>query len=206
SYTRYAYFDQRILAARDYDALEHSIMVLGTKGMEDSYDITTSDMEEQVRYIRINAPEMPGIGFFTATPRVEGIREFSDNLCRKYYIQPVVTIWDRDIFPLESNLVKGSPVTLQAVIHNIGGMDAKNVKVSFYQGNPLYNGKRIGSSLLLATLPAGKTIPPGKTILTQKWIPSKAGHYEIFVEITPENSETTLLQGLAYRTLFVQEK
>ena len=206
SYTRYAYFDQRILAARDYDALEHSIMVLGTKGMEDSYDITTSDMEEQVRYIRINAPEMPGIGFFTATPRVEGIREFSDNLCRKYYIQPVVTIWDRDIFPLESNLVKGSPITLQAVIHNIGGMDAKNVRVSFYQGNPLYNGKRIGSSLLLATLPAGKTIPPGKTIVTQKWIPSKAGHYEIFVEVTPENSETTLLQGLAYRTLFVQEK
>ncbi|MFA5645235.1 MAG: hypothetical protein WDA18_02625 [Candidatus Ratteibacteria bacterium] len=206
SYTRYTYFDQRILMARDYDALESSLMILGTKGMEDSYDITTSDLEEQVRYIRMHAPEMPGIGFFTATPRIEGIREFADSLCRKYYIQPVITLWDRDVFPLESNLIKGKPVTLQTVIHNIGGMDAKNVRVSFYQGNPLYGGKRIGSSLLLSTVPAGKTIPPGKTIVTQKWTPPKAGYYEIFVEITPENGETTVLQGFIYRVLFIQEK
>lgn len=205
SYTRYAYFDQRINVARDYDALENSIMILGIKGEEEKYRISKEDLEEQVRYIRMNAPEMPGIGFYRVPCPTQGISEFVNSLCLTYFIQPVLTIWERDIFSSEGKIIAGEERTIHAIIHNIGGMDAHNVQVAFYEGDPLYGGIQIGNTLTLDTLPADKGIPLGRYPVEQRWIPKKSGHHEIFVEITP-NESTTLLNGRAKHSFFVYNK
>ncbi|MFA5646319.1 MAG: hypothetical protein WDA18_08205 [Candidatus Ratteibacteria bacterium] len=205
SYTRYAYFDQRINTARDYDALENSIMILGIKGEEEKYRISKEDLEEQVRYIRTHAPEMPGIGFYRVPCLTKEISEFADSLCLTYFIQPVLTIWERDIFSSEGKIIAGEERTIHTIIHNIGGMDAHNVQVAFYEGDPLYGGTKIGRSIYLDTLPADKGIPLGRYPVEQRWVPKKSGHQEIFVEIIPDES-TTLLNGRAKRSFFVYDK
>ncbi|MFA5645236.1 MAG: hypothetical protein WDA18_02630 [Candidatus Ratteibacteria bacterium] len=206
SYTRYTYFDQRILTARDYDALEHSLMVLGVMGKEDEYELSTFDLEEQVRYIRSEAPEMPGIGFYSAGTKNKELKLFADHLCLKYFIQPVIAFWDRDLFLSDSTPTKGSSVSIKAVIHNIGGMDAEKIKVSFYQGDPLAGGKKIGKSVVVQSLPADKGVPRGKYVVEQIWKPTKVGHHNLFVEVIPEKPGVTLLNGIAKRTVFVQKE
>lgn len=42
-------------------------------------------LEEQIRFIRETAPEMPGVGFFGGEI-LEGVTEAVDNLCFKYYL------------------------------------------------------------------------------------------------------------------------
>jgi len=217
SRTPYAYFDQRIGIARDYDVLEYSIMILGYAGVEDPkqekrgrgpYWVKPYELEDQVRYIRRHAPEMPGIGFY-GHPLSKDIIDwnamvrFADELCLKYFVKPVITIWDRDIQLTPTTPHNGNEVTLVATIHNIGGMDAKDVLVSFYDGNPLYNGQRIGQIHRIKKIPADEGMPLGRFVVKQNWT-AKSGHREIFVTVTSDSDEVTLLDTIAKRCIMVR--
>lgn len=202
SYTRYAYFDQRINMARDLDVLTNCVITLGVSGT-DRYEVTPEDLEDQIRYIRTMAPEMPGVGFFYADPKKEKLLKFADELCYKYWILPVVTVWDRDIFFSNVQSKPGEKVRISADIYNIGGMDARNVVVRFYCGNPAYGGKKIGRDIKVPLLSSTQEIPPGKNVVETIW-EAKSGYHEIYVQVFVGRDERiTVLNGEAKRTISV---
>ncbi|MGE9290702.1 MAG: hypothetical protein ACQKBT_06920 [Puniceicoccales bacterium] len=228
SYTRYKYFDQRIDMARDFDVLEYSIMVLGYAGVEDpSIDrngrgphvVTEYELEDQVRYIRRMAPEMPGIGFYGHPNSKdhmdwEGIQAFADELCLKYFVNPVLTIWARDLQMDPVVPEGGDTVTLFAAIHNIGGMDAADVVVTFYHGDPRSGGTVIGEPVQISRVFSGKgmpeginevidhPMPPGRYQVSQEW-EAVSGYHEIFVTIESSDGLSTILDGMASRDVYV---
>lgn len=78
------YIDQ----ARTAGVLERAIIGLGTdKAYAGALGAGehAAFVEQQIAYIRTNAPEMPGVGFFTALT-LPGERELIDELCRKHYL------------------------------------------------------------------------------------------------------------------------
>jgi subtilase family serine protease len=75
----------------------------------------------------------------------------------------------------------GETVTISAVIHNHGLIDAQNVAIRFYQGDPSSGGLSIGSDLLLERV-AGE----GSRQVSMDWIVG-AGARRIFVVIDPDN-------------------
>ena len=196
---RYAYLDQRIQVARSQDVLPNTVIVLGvfdythpvTKA---NYPLSDSDLEDQVIYVRKHAPEMPGIGFF-ASHGPRSVVTYADVLCRKYYIDPVIAVWDRDVRVSNVTPKAGETVRISTEIYNIGGMDAKGVKVRFYDGN-----RKIAERTL--SIPAGGGTPSGRATAVVDWNPS-SGWRELIVEVTPPLN-TSIVSGIATRRLFVR--
>ncbi len=87
---------------------------------------TREDVLRQVRYLKTIAPEIPGIGFFS-TGTAPGVGEYCDQLCREYYIEPVVSLVEGS---LRAGL-EGGMLRITASVHNIGGMRARDVCVQF---------------------------------------------------------------------------
>lgn len=214
----YAYLDQRIRVARDYDVLEHSLMILGYAGVEDPdressgrgpYWVTKPKLEDQVRYVRQNAPSMPGIGFY-GHPNSKDVIDwnemitFADSLCLKYFINPVITAYDHDIHLSPTTPEAGEEVTIKAEIHNIGGMDAENVDVTFYDGAPQKGGEKIGDSIKIDAVPADESVPPGRYTIEQPWTPT-SGHHTIYLSLTSDNDKVTVLNSLVKRQVTVRE-
>lgn len=201
SYTRQAYFDQRINMARDYDVLTSSIMILGINDRPGIYTTTPEDLEDQFVYIRKHAPEMPGIGFFKSPSPVD---KFADELVFKYFISPVVTSWDRDILFSNHSPKAGEEITVFANLYNIGGMDASNVKAKFSAGDPEYGGRQIGEEIHIAKLSAKSGVPPGAIKISTRWKPAKKGNQTIFLELSCDDPAVTILDGKVQRTILVR--
>jgi len=200
TYTRYAYFDQRIKMARDYDVLSNSIMILGINDSKLGYEVTAEDLEAQFIYIRREAPEMPGIRFFWGEN--EEISLLADKLCYKYFISPVVTTWDRDILFSNYHPTAGEEISIYANIYNIGGMDAKDIVVTFFCGDPRERGKQIGR-VVIPILSPKEGVPTGIKKVSTKW-KAKKGYQQIYVQITSKDSNTTILEGESKRLIFVR--
>jgi len=201
SYTRPAYFDQRINMARDYDVLTSSIMILGINDRPGIYTTTPEDLEDQVIYIRKHAPEMPGIGFFGTHTAVDVV---ADELIFKYFISPVVTSWDRDILFSNHSPKAGEEITIFANLYNIGGMDAKGVQARFYAGDPEYGGRQIGEEINIAKISAKEGVPSGVKKISTGWKPAKKGNQTIFLELACDDPAVTILEGKIKRTILVR--
>ena len=200
SHQAYRYYDHRIEVARRMDILKKTIMQISLD--ERFLPITKEDVEESIRYIRRKAPEMPGIAFFGKCPDL--LYEAADQLCFKYFILPVITLWEEDITFSNYHPRAGEDVDIFVTIHNIGGMDAKDVTVNLYDKNPIFgNETKIIAANKIASLPAQKTKEGlfGRTTLKINWRP-KQGLHCICVEVVPCN-EFTVLDGLAARNISV---
>jgi len=201
NYDPYVFFDYDIDTARRQNVIYNTLLTLGTGNLE-KYVVTTPGLEEQVRHIRTNAPEIPGIGFFTSSERDE-IVEFCDDLCRKYWIEPVLNVWGRDILFSSFNPRAGEEIRITASIFNIGGMDAKDIQVAFYQDDPRYGGKQIGEIHRLPVVSPSHGWSDGRVDVVQTW-KSEKGNHDIFVTATTEEGHVTLLNTSASKSVYVQ--
>ncbi len=97
---------------------------------------TQADVLRQVRHLKRTAPELNGIGFFTAYTAAPGVAEYADRLCGEYYIKPVLTLAGLPR-PLR---VSGAPSsrsrTATAQVTNVGGMDADRITAEWIWGRP----------------------------------------------------------------------
>lgn len=159
---QYWFIATQVWSARKYGILPKTIIILGL-GNSGSPGVNWADtkekIEEQIRFVRLIAPESPGVGFFGGTPELLSI---ADNLCTDFYHYPTngsgLPAEVRDLARIFSRryekptlvvspvLVQpnynenGSgalvePVTMRAYMINLGDEDAQNVKVRLR--NPL---------------------------------------------------------------------
>ncbi|MDY6966717.1 MAG: CARDB domain-containing protein, partial [Halobacteriota archaeon] len=82
----------------------------------------------------------------------------------------------------------GETVTINATIHNVGDVDASNIVVQFFVGDPI-NGTQIDIDQTISLITAG-----GNETANVTWI-AEAGVYEIYVKIDPENDIVEANEG-----------
>lgn len=90
---------------------------------------TREDVLRQIRHLKTIAPELPGVGFFTAKA-APGVAEYADELCAVYYLNPVLTLVPGSL----QARVRGKALELSATLRNDGGMTARQVTVQFGPG------------------------------------------------------------------------
>jgi hypothetical protein len=173
----------QVLAARMNRVMDKSIVLLGlgTGGQPDeSWPSTKDEVERQVRFVRLIAPESKGIGFFAGKvdPEVVG---FADDLCSRFFDLPT----DGTGVPAEAvDLVKKltgphdapflvcapawvqpdrsypdpgvliHPVVFRALVMNLGDKDVKGVR--FRLRNTPDNGGAVFAEGIAEVLPAHK--------------------------------------------------
>ncbi len=233
-----AHIDHRIMVARNTDLLyQHgrkhgAIILLGGRVDAPHEEPITAEIEEYVRYIKKNAPEMHGIGFYgsvSADPEVNV--QTQERLCRDYYIKPVVDL--REIRFTNYSPRAGEAVDILALIHNLGGMDARGIKARVYAAE-VGSGKKkkigeidiekIACGFLDLVKKSGKEqkfeyqeVNGNKYVVTDSyntvflprttrkvtWKPAKKGYYSIIVEIEP-SEQYTILDGVLEKTILVK--
>ena len=96
-----------------------------------------------------------------------------------------------------------APVTeisaLKATIHNIGTVDASDVTVQFFDGDPGAGGIQIGSDQTITSIPAG-----GAGMVSVDWTPG-AYAYAIYVRVDPFDSiqESNEENNIAFNTILL---
>ncbi len=135
----YEYLDTRIDVARRTDLIQEinrsnaAVILMGYDGLHGGTG--RAQLEEAVRYSRLKAPAMPGMAFYASRRTWEWLRDteirsFINDLMERYFIQPVLEV---NSFWLERQTpVAGQPVEVTVRVHNIGGMQARNVNVHLY--------------------------------------------------------------------------
>jgi len=152
---RYWWIATQVWSARRYGLLPKTIVVLGVgKGGNPGEDWaeTKEELEQQIRFVRMIAPESPGIGFYSGTPE---LLSTADALCTHYFHLPTngsglppevrelgrtftnrhekATLVASPSF-VEPNYKEdgnglGEPMLMRAYLINLGDTDATNVKV-----------------------------------------------------------------------------
>ncbi len=198
SYSRYAYYDQRIEMARQQDIMHNTLITLGITDNADKFNLEPYEIEDEVRYVRRKAPEMPGVGFFHANGIKKEMVPIADDLCRKYYIEPVLQIWSHDLQVDNLTPKAGEEFRIIANFYNIGGMDAEKAKVKIYLDDEI-----IATEIIrVPALKTGESPKPATVMVKTK--PSKSKYYMLRAEISPL-SPATVLDGRVERSVYVAE-
>jgi hypothetical protein len=108
------------------------------------------------------------------------------------------------VTPVDIKLVPtGTPnansVSLKSVVHNIGGSDANNFLVKFYEGNPAEGGTQIGTSVQIGQLKGGLS-----TMAETSWA-TQGGSHNIYVAVNPNEAveEEDKTNNVACSSIFV---
>ena len=206
AYDPVASLKQRLDVARSQDALYHSVVTIGIKGQEKVYHLIQEELEDQVRTIRRLAPEMPGLGVYAVVQEGWGaeLSAFADDLCGKYFVGPVLTVYDSQLRLSEPSPVRGEAVTLSTMVYNIGGMDSGPVEVVFHDGEPTRGGRRIGV-VELGSIPARREggFPSGAKAEVV-WKARSRGSREVFAEVVAQVPGEVVLDHLARRRVQVR--
>ncbi|MFW6414512.1 MAG: hypothetical protein ACOCZS_04340, partial [Verrucomicrobiota bacterium] len=190
-------------------------------------------MENYVRYIKKTAPEMPGIGFWSSGSTRNymekvGFFKAAERMAEKYYVRPVVDV--RNIFFSNYEPTVEEPVKIHVGIHNVGGMDARNLQLNLYAVGPEsrhhdigtieinrlgtgfdvieHNGEHIkfiekhGNTYGLLPGKSHVTFPSRQT-KTCEWTPPLSGYYKIIAEVKPAE-EVTILTGRYQKEILVK--
>ena len=128
-------FDSYLATARKAGVIGKTIPGLGINQRKTdrglvSVSPTRADVLRQFRYLKRTAPELNGIGFFTAHSAARGVAEYADELCGEYYVNPVITV-DDVAHPL--TIADGR---VSASVRNVGGMDANAVRLEWRVERP----------------------------------------------------------------------
>ncbi|MDR3674664.1 MAG: hypothetical protein P4N24_04190 [Acidobacteriota bacterium] len=155
SYRQYWWIATQVWSARKYGILPKTIVILGVgKGGNPGEDWaeTKEELEQQIRFVRLIAPESPGVGFFGGTPE---LLTSADALCEQFshiptngsglpadvravaqtftrrYAKPTLVVSPSFVEPNYTEDGKGmaDPKAMRAYIINLGDEDAQNVKV-----------------------------------------------------------------------------
>lgn len=88
SQRQYWWIASQVWSARKYGILPKTIIVLGVgKGGNpgENWAETKEELEQQIRFVRLIAPESPGVGFFAGTPE---LLASADALCARFFHLP----------------------------------------------------------------------------------------------------------------------
>jgi hypothetical protein len=235
----YDYIDQRIQVARHTDLIyergrsNSAVIFLGAEGMHGG--VTKPQLEDAVRYIRKQAPEMPGIAFYSSGKTQKwlqetGMRLFLDELCERYFVQPVVEL--NGLWPDHAELRAGRQTPVQVRVDNVGGMEARQVRVRLY-ATAMRTGRReqvgevtldrvgVGSSEVVDKSLEdkdyriremdGRPVPVfnipsqiahDRALTTFYWTPRSGGAYTLQAVIEP-NPQFTVLEGVLQKSVSV---
>lgn len=97
---------------------------------------------------------------------------------------PDLTITPSSIFFKPETFNPGDQITINASIKNIGNKDIYDIQVGFYDGNPLFGGKQIGSYKTIDSIHHGMIPVPVKTTMI---VPENPEYTQIFVYVDPLN-------------------
>jgi hypothetical protein len=202
---------QRIETARSLMVTQQTVIALSLT--TDHGGVTPEELEQQVRLMRLLGPEIHGIAFYSTARAEPAVIKRANDCCQRYFLRPVVSFLSRtdltlsDAAPQDQGVVR-----ISATVHNVGGSDARNVQVKFWEGDPAREGRLIGATQVIPRLPAAgppdvrtrndKTPAPtawaredGRATVSVPWRATR-GVRELWVQILPD-SGTTLLEGFA---------
>ncbi|MFC2168148.1 hypothetical protein ACFLRW_04115 [Acidobacteriota bacterium] len=177
----YWWIATQVYVARMHNLLSKSIVSLGLSSgkPEDKnrWADTEKEIEQQMRFVRLVAPESPGIGFFAPTAMPE-LLQFTDQLCERFFDFPqdgtglpeealrlyrffsqrhqnatIVSspIWVEPNRDADDPNILVQPRTLRVYLLNIGDKIARNVKVRLR--NPVEQGGDVFADGELRFLP-----------------------------------------------------
>ena len=199
----YWWIATQVYVARMHELLDKTVVALGVSSgnPEDNnrWADTKEEVEQQMRFVRLIAPESPGIGFFapSATPE---LLEHADALCEQYFNFPadgkglseealrihqffsekhkratIVSspIWVEPNRGADDPNILVEPRTLRVYLLNIGNKAARNVKVRLR--NPPDQGGNVFASGELSLLPEEYGVPAilawtGESKVWKTWI------------------------------------
>jgi len=153
--TRYWFIASQVWSARRYGILPKTIVVLGVgKGGNpgENWAQTKEELEQQIRFVRLIAPESPGVGFYAGTAE---LLAHADAVCAHFSDLPTdgsglpadvlalaktfSTRHDKPTLVVSPDLVEPNynedgkglvePKTMRPYLINLGDQDAQNVKV-----------------------------------------------------------------------------
>jgi hypothetical protein len=235
----YDYIDQRIQIARHTDLIyqrnsqNSAIIFLGAEGFHGG--VTKPQLEDAVRYVRKQAPEMPGIAFYASGKTLKWLqdthmRSFMEELCERYYIKPVLEV--NGLWVNHAQLQAKQSTKVQVRIDNLGGMEARQVRVNVYATHLNTNKKEkigvltfdkvgVGFSEIVdkslndtqykTEVIDGREVPifnvPGyifhdRTLGDISWTPKQSGSYTLEAIIEPSH-QFTVLEALASKDVTV---
>jgi len=156
SQRQYWWVASQVWSARKYGILPKTIIVLGVgKGGNpgENWAETKEELEQQIRFVRLIAPESPGVGFFGGTPELltradalcahffhfptngsglpTEVRDLAGTFSR-HYEKPTLVVSPSFVEPDYNENGTGALAdskTMRAYIINLGDEDAQNVKV-----------------------------------------------------------------------------
>jgi len=162
---------------------DQALNALAADGSQDVSVSWTATVGEHQIYLQIDPDDL-----------VDEFKEDNNIASNSILIAPDVSITEEDIAFSDENPVLGNIVTISATVHNIGGSDANDVVVRFYDGNPdaprsgipqgVNGGVQIADDQIIATIPVG-----GTETASVDWI-STVGAHEIFVVLDPDETIT----------------
>ncbi|MGB7591676.1 MAG: hypothetical protein WCD04_07665 [Terriglobia bacterium] len=189
---QYWWIASQVWSARRYGILAKTIVVLGVgKGGNpgENWAQTKEELEQQIRFVRLIAPESPGVGFFGGTAE---LLAGADALCARFsdlptdgsglppdvlalaktfssrYEKPTLVVSPDLVEPNYNEDGSGlvEPKTMRPYLINLGDQDARNVKVRLR--NPPDKGGDVFAEGVVPLIPKwGEAI--GVLPVTAKW-------------------------------------
>ncbi|NMA43201.1 MAG: hypothetical protein GX946_07450 [Oligosphaeraceae bacterium] len=120
----------------DYTADLGAIIALGVGGVCGVAE--PAIVEERIRIYKRLAPEAPGICYYFGNTEGADAREYSaflDRMTERYFLNPVVSLVAEDLM-VPGEPTAGQPCQVTVMVHNFGGMKAKNVAVELLCQTP----------------------------------------------------------------------
>ncbi|MGD9495514.1 MAG: hypothetical protein AB7Y46_04290 [Armatimonadota bacterium] len=178
-------FDAYLRTARAAGVIDRTLPALGINQRKDARGLvivspTREDVLRQVRYLKRTAPELRGLAFFNSGACAPGVAEYADELCGRYYVQPVLTI--ENVAEPIALTKDGTRAT--ASIRNVGGMDAEAGAVEWCVGRP-----EAGARLVLQRLPH---LGVGERTAVSVRLPGGPAGWPLQLRIVPGETYTVL--------------
>ncbi len=145
-------FHLRISLMRQFGLAHKAVM--GLSCTSNKIGTTAEGLEEQVRYVRRNAPEMPGLGFYKGYGSGEALIEVADDLCYEYFIKPTLLA------------ERGPRKHGRVLIRNIGALTAHDIAYRFSEGENVEKGgiRRLQPARTVEVKPDHKRFEPGTKV------------------------------------------
>lgn len=216
---------------------KHSALILlsmNTVGRGNLEEPSVASLESYVRQIKRMGPEMPGIGFYGANNalayhREHGLLEAAERLIETYYIKPVIRI--REVLFEDYQPIAGRPNRVHVGLENLGGMDARDVRITVHARHSLRGEVEAIGTVTLDRLGTGfealtrqgkegdyefqevegdtfvvlegqNTIFRARSTRSLDWTPRHDGPYEI-VAVVERSPQYTVLDGLMTHGILV---
>ncbi|UCH35467.1 MAG: hypothetical protein JSV65_03710 [Armatimonadota bacterium] len=160
------------LFTRAYRAPCKVLLSLDLCGKDDTYG-DAGELEQVIRFIRREFPEMRGIAFFNGSDATEDMERAADRLCFDYFIRPVITFQPNSLWLDRFS----NPPHIVVALSNIGGMDGGPVTVRLK-----VNGRVVGTQQV-ERVPAGGSRLTNRAFARWQWSPRQSGVCELEAQI-----------------------